>query len=268
MDFFGTEKFFQNRTSSQNYIDFDDRNLKELFMDQENVDQLATSLRHFGMVFEDLELRAKMGVWAKKNKVEFTFNYDRNSTKQNDNSLLLKAINSKFIESAQEFHSTFHKPLHNKICAQKYKNIPVSYSPNPQNYNDVFDSETVIQDGVLQKSNYDEPDHRVVEHKSTKYMTANDFRNMDVYDSNYDRDLYTQTIGLSIKRQRRNDMQKYMHKRHTQGFYEGGASSEGFRVAEADRASLDNLSRGFSMQKFIKNANNLKRPESRNQFQI
>lgn len=269
MDFFGTEKYFQNRTYSQNQTVIETRSMKEWFMDEQNCDNVLSQLTHRGIQFNDLELRAKMGVWARKNKIHLQQSSDNYIIGHNDLTILLKSINAKFINETFGEFTSMDKPIDNRIRVQTYKNHTTGYKVNPNNdFNDVSESETVIQDGILMKSNFDEPDHEIFETKKSTMMTASDYKNLDVYDPKYDRDLYVQAIGMSMKRQRRNDLQKYMHKRHVYGFKESDSNPDGYRSAESDRASLDNLSRGFSMKKFIANANNLKRPESMYQFQF
>ena len=271
MDFFGTEKYFRNRApeSIQRFEEALDRTSnREWFMSSDNVYLVKSELIVRGVQFDDLELRAKMGVWARKNKIDLKFSAESNSTRQSNPVLVRKAINASFIKYAQGEFTSFDKPLDNRVRMQEYKNQPSATNRISDNdYNDTFDSETVIQDGILTKSRFDEPDHATFQSKCTNQMTACDVRNMDVYDPKYDRDLYAQAIGMSMKRQRRNDMQKYMHARHVYGYKESEDNPDGYRTADADRSSLDNLSRGFDMSKFVRNANNSRRPESALQFQ-
>jgi len=270
MNFFGTEKYFQNRSpeSIQRFEEtVSNASMRDWFMTINNRAHLKATLTQKGINYDSLELLAKMGVWARKNKIHEKYSTDYNTTANQNYTVVLSAINQQFIHDMQGQISSFDKPLDSDVRVQEYKNKPTMYSNSNTSFNDIEDSETVIQDGVLTKSRFDEPDHEVYEIKKSSMMTAADMQNLDVYDVNYDRDLYTQTIGLCMKRQRRNNMQKYMHKRHIYGYHEGEGNADGYRSAESERASLDNLSRGFDMSKFRKYANNAKRPESAFQFQ-
>lgn len=271
MNFFGTEKYFQNRSPKsiqQLEGSVSNASMREWFMTINNRAHLKATLTQKGINCDSLELQAKMGVWARKNKIHEKYSSDHNSTGNQNYTITLSAINQQFIHDMQGKISSFDRPLEGNVRVQEYKNKPIMYSNNNASYNDIEDSETVIQDGVLTKSRFDEPNHLQFESKKSSMMTATDMQTLDVYDPNYDRDLYAQAIGLSMKRQRRNDMQKYMHKRHVYGYYDGEGNADGYRSAESERASLDNLSRGFDMSKFRKYANNAKRPESSLQFQI
>lgn len=262
MNFFGTEKFFQNRTLKP----IPEETVKGLFISASNRAHLKALLLQHGIQLDTLELQAKMGVWSKKNKIQDKYSSDNNATRNTNHVMIVESLNSQFMHDVKGCVSSFDQPLQNRVCVQEYKNIGLS--SNNTDFNDTGNNETVIQDGVLTSCKFVEPDHATFQTKKATAMTSQDYQNMDVYDFKYDRDLYAQAIGLSMKRQRRNDMQKYMHKRHVYGYHDNEGNADGYRSAESERASLDNLSRGFDMSKFRRYANNIKRPESAYQFQV
>lgn len=265
MDFFGTEKFFQNRTLNP----IPEETVKGLFMSASNRAHLKAELAQQGIQIDTLELQAKMGVWSRKNKINDKYSSDSNATRNENQVIVVQSLNSQFINDIKGQQSSFDKPLQTSVRVQEYKNIrTLMNSPNSASFNDTGNDETVIQDGVLTACKFNEPDHLSFESKKATYMTVADYQVLDVYDPKYDRDLYAQAIGMSMKRQRRNDMQKYLHKRHVYGYHNGEGNADGYRSAESERASLDNLSRGFDMSKFRRHANNIKRPESAYQFQV
>lgn len=244
MDFFGSEKYFNNRTPNSVHkleYELESRTPSDWFMSPNNKKYLNYRIIKEKLNIDEISLTSSMAIWAKKNKINKLYNAEYNTTRNNDYMVILDSMNSSFMSYLKEKFKLFDT-LSNTQYIRQYRE----------------QSSMVIQDGILQKTGYDEED--LLEKKKLSHMTADDFRNMDVYDPTYDRDLYTQTIGLAMKRSRRNNMQKYMHNRHTD------FDVDGLRVKENDRASLDNMVRGFDMSEFRKYADNSKRPISRYQF--
>lgn len=247
MDFFGSEKYFNNRTP--NSIHNLERNLEcktpsEWFMECNNRKHIIKRLRIHGLNIDEISLMAMMDIWAKKKKINALFNADINATGNQDPATLVSAINKEFLNHVDEKYGIF--------CAAQ------SNKANIRQYGEKQEHEYVVQDGILQKTMT--ADERVVSKKFSE-MTVNDFRNLDVYDSSYDRDLYAQTIGMGMQRSRRNNLQKYMHKRNTD------YDLDGLQARESDRAILDNMVRGYDMSEYVKHANSRKKPISRYQIQ-
>jgi hypothetical protein len=251
MNFFGSEKYFSNRTPNSvrklEHI-LDTRKPSEWFLSPNNKQFLTSRLLKEKMHVDEITLYSTMNIWSKKNKIDALYNAEYNSTCNDDHITLLDSINQRFISFMHEKYGRVSTPLENSAYIQQYKN-----------HN--FDDEVVVQDGILQATN-PYPSEDKFEKKKYTDLSFEDMRNMDVYDPTYDRDLYAQSIGLVMKRSRRNtNIQKYMHKRNTD------YDLDGLQTKENDRASLDNMVRGFDMSEFRRNANNSKKPISRYQHQ-
>lgn len=245
MNFFGSEKYFNNRTPAsvrKLEAEIDSRTPKDWFLALNNREYLKSRIIKQKMNIDEITLTSNMAIWAKKNKIETLYNAaDANIINQNDYITVLDANNQKFMSYLSEKFTIFDAPLSNTASVRQYKNS----------------GDLVIQDGILQRvGGNEDPDDEIMEKKKFSHMTAQDIQNMDVYDPTYDRDLYAQTIGLSMQRNRRNNLQKNMHKRHTDFDVDGLQSKE-------DECMV----RKFDMSEFRRNANNSKKPISRFQFQ-
>jgi hypothetical protein len=261
MNFFGSEKFFKNRTPQSVHKlvnELETRTPTEWFMAPNNKKYLASQLLRYNIILDEIGLHSNMNNWAKKNKINNRYNADQNATGVNDYMVVLDSINSDFISHVREKNSYFDQPIQGQRNIIQYKNTPNLISDS-NDYN-IINGDSVIQDGVLQQTRYSDDREAYVMKKSSE-MTADDIKNLDVYDPTYDRDLYAKTIGLAMKRSRRNNFQKNMHARHTD------FETEGWRSKDEDMGSRDNLIRGFDMSDFKKYAINSKRPVSRDQFQ-
>ena len=249
MDFFGSEKYFNNRTPNsvrRLERDIECKTPTDWFMECSNRKYLHKRIQLGGLNIDEISLMSAMNIWAKKKKINALFNADFNVTNNQDNTTVVGSINKEFLNHMNEKHGIFNSGLSNKANIRQYK--------------EKQEDDYVIQDGILQKTSDDSADDRIVSKKFSE-MTVNDFRNLDVYDPSYDRDLYVQTIGLGMQRSRRNNIQKYMHKRNTD--YE----LDGLQAKDSDRASLDNLVRGYDMSEYVRHANSRKKPISRHQIQ-
>jgi hypothetical protein len=215
MNFFGSEKYFRNRTpekSQDNINNILDQSNTSIFLRDENKEYLYKQLKVMGVELDDMiELHSSMVIFAKK------FSINNLRIIGNDKNVLLNSINKKYIHYMSDKFAPFEAALSSQV------NI-----------------------GHQQKK-HDE-------------LTADDMKNIDIYRPSHDRDLYMETIGMCAKRSRRNGLQKYMHSRHVE------TDLEGLQARETDRASLDNLVRGYDMSDFILNANSSKKPISRYQI--
>lgn len=264
MNFFGSEKFFKNRTPQSVHKlvnELDTRIPLEWFMAPNNKKYLEAQLIRYNVILDEIGLHSSMNNWSKKNKINNRYNADQNSTGVNDYMVVLDSINSDFISYIREKNACFDQPIQSRRSIIQYKNTPNLMSDNNDlsDYNTI-NGDSVIQDGVLQQTRYGD-DRETYAMKKSSEMTVDDIKNLDVYDPTYDRDLYTKTIGLAMKRSRRNNFQKNMHARHTD------FETEGWRSKDADMGSRDNLIRGYDMSEFKKYAVSSRRPVSRDQFQ-
>lgn len=260
MNFFGSEKYFANRTpESVNNLDsaIDNRTAAGWFLKQKNRNYLQNRIIREKINVDEISLIASMNIWAKKNKLH-SKNLKCEVTGITDYLTATDQLNQQFLNHLRERFGSF-TPLSNTHNIIQQNNTYTTDEDDLSNYN-MINGKSVIMDGMLVRTDQDQEGQLM--QKSATYMTAEDIRNIDVYDPTYDRDLYTQTLGMVNKRSRRNNMQKYMHRRHID--YD---ASDGFRAKEDDRASLDNLVRGFDMSEFRRYAVNSHRPISRYQFQ-
>lgn len=237
MNFFGSEKYFNNRTPLSVLkleAELDSRTPKDWFLAPNNREFLKSRIIRQKIPIDEITLASNMAIWAKKNKLEELSNAEYNATENNDYMTILNQNNQNFMNYLGTKFSLFGAPQSNHANIRQYRNS---------------DENMVVQDGILQDTSYKGP---VIEKKKYSEMTAEDIRNMDVYDPTYDRDLYAKAIGVTMKR---NKFQKTMHKRRVD-----------FDVKEL-KSSHESLVRRYDMSEFRRNANSSKKPISRYQFQ-
>lgn len=232
MDFFGSEKYFQNR-SPNSVIKLENtlntRTAMEWFTSANNRKYLQAQLIAYHIRMDELSLQSSMAIYGKKKNINSLYNAEVSNTGVKDYTVVLDSVNKDFINYIRVSNGCFDQPLQNTQRVRQYRDQELD--------------QPVIQDGVLTHMTQDD-DH--YETKRYTDMTASDFQNMDIRRNEAETDLYAQTFGLAMKRSRRNNMQKYMHGRHTDYDLDGLCSKDN------NRSSLDNLVRGFNMKDFIR----------------